>query len=240
MRRDRPALFKGRHFEAELIVLCVRWYLRFALSFRNLEEIMAERNLSVDHVTIWRWVQRYAPELNRRCRRELRITNRSWRVDETYCRVAGKWTYLYRAVDSTGATIDFLLSATRDAAAAKRFLQSALRSAGHPRPRVINVDGNPSYPKVIAELRQAGELGRRCRCCPVRYLNNVVEQDHRTVKRRVGASQGFRAFHSASRTIQGIEIVNMIRKGQVRWLPKDDIAGQAAFVARLLGVRPAV
>src|SRR5262245_36988634 len=154
MKPKRPALFKGRHFEAEIIVLCVRWYLRYALSFRNLEEIMAERNLSVDHVTIWRWVQRYAPELNRRCRPELRITNRSWRVDETYCRVAGKWTYLYRAVDSTGATVDFQLSATRDAAGAKRFLQRALRSVGHPRPRVINVDGNPSYPKVIAELRQ--------------------------------------------------------------------------------------
>jgi transposase, IS6 family len=99
MRGKRPVLFKGRHFEAEIIVLCVRWYLRYPLSFRQLEEIMAERNLSVDHVTIWRWVQRYAPELNRRCRRELRNTNRSWRVDETYCRVAGKWTYLYRAVD---------------------------------------------------------------------------------------------------------------------------------------------
>ena len=117
MKRNRPALFKGRHFEAEIIVLCVRWYLRYGLSFRNLEEIMAERNLHVDHVTIWRWVQRYAPELNRRCRPELRPTNASWRVDETYLRVAGKWTYLYRAVDSRGATIDFLLSARRDAAA---------------------------------------------------------------------------------------------------------------------------
>ena len=107
MQRNRPALFQGRHFKAEIIVLCVRWYLRFGLSFRNLEELMAERNLAVDHVTIWRWVQRYAPELHRRCRPELRMTHRSWRVDETYLRVAGKWTYLYRAVDSTGATIDF-------------------------------------------------------------------------------------------------------------------------------------
>ena len=170
MRRKRPALFKGRHFDAEIIVLCVRWYLRFSLSFRDLEEIMAERNVSVDHVTIWRWVQHYAPELNRRCRPELRSTNRSWRCDETYVRVAGKWTYLYRAVDSTGETIDFLLSARRDAAAAKRFFQSALSSPGHPRPRVINVDGNPSYPTAIAELKQAGELARHCRCRPVRYL----------------------------------------------------------------------
>src|SRR5215203_5998609 len=142
MRRNRPALFKGRHFEPEMIILCVRRYLRLCLSYRNVEELMAERNLHVDHVTIWRWVQRYAPEMNRRCRPELRNTNRSWRVDETYLRVAGKWTYLYRAVDSTGATIDFLLSARRDADAAKRFFQKALRSPGHPRPRVINVDGN--------------------------------------------------------------------------------------------------
>ena len=102
MRRKRPVLFKGRHFEPEIIILCVRRYLRYALSLRNLEEIMAERNLSVDHVTIWRWIQRYAPELSQRCRPRLRTTNGSWRVDETYLRVAGKWTYLYRAVDSAG------------------------------------------------------------------------------------------------------------------------------------------
>ena len=236
MKRKRPALFKGRHFEAEIIVLCVRWYLRYPLSLRQLEEIMAERNLSVDHVTIWRWVQRYAPELHRGCRRELRNTNRSWRVDETYCRVAGKWTYLYRAVDSTGATVDFFLSAKRDAVAAKHFLQKALRSPGHPRPRVINVDRNPSYPKAMSELKQSGELGRRCRCRPVRYLNNIIEQDHRTVKRRVRPMQGFRAFHSAWRTLQGIETINMIRKGQVRWLAKGDITGQVAFVNGAFGL----
>ena len=124
-------------------------YLRYPLSLRQMEEIMAERNLSVDHVTIWRWVQRYAPELNRRCRPELRKTNASWRCDETYVRVAGKWNYLYRAVDSTGASIDFLLSARREAAAAKRFFQKALRSPGHPRPRVINVDGNRSIQRPL-------------------------------------------------------------------------------------------
>jgi len=236
MRRKQPPLFKGRHFDAEIIVLCVRWYLRFSLSFRDLEEMMAERNLSVDHVTIWRWVQRYAPELNRRCRAEIRRTNASWRCDETHVRIAGKWTYLYRAVDSTGATIDFLLSARRDAAAAKRFLQKALRSPVHPRPRVINVDGSPSYPKVIAELKQTGKLGRRCRCRPVRYLNNIVEQDHRAVKRRVRAMQGFRALQTAWRTIQGIETMGMIRKGQVKWLAKDDIPGQAALVGHLFGL----
>ena len=197
MRARRAGLFKGRHFEAEIIVVCVRWYLRYALSYRDLEELMAERNLGVDHVTIWRWVQRYAPELTKRCRRELRCTNASWRVDETYLPVCGKWTYLYRAVDSEGNTIDFFLSPNRDAAAAKQFFRKALRAPGHPRPRVINVDGNPSYPKVIAELKASRELGRRCRCRPVPYLNNIVEQDHRSIKRRVRASQGFRSFAAA-------------------------------------------
>ena len=200
---------------------------------------MVERNVTVDHVTIWRWVQRYAPELHRRCRPELRKTNRSWRVDETYLRVAGRWTYLYRAVDSIGSTIDFLLSPSRDAAAAKRFFQKALRSADHPRPSVINVDGNPSYPKVIGELKRTRELGRRCRCRPVRYLNNIVEQDHRSIKRRVRACQGFRSFSSATRTIQGIETVNMIRKGQVRWLAKGHIDGQIAFINGLFGLAAA-
>lgn len=129
-------------------------------------------------------------------------------------------TYLYRAVDSAGDTIDFLLLSNRDAQAAKRFFQKALRSLNHPRPRVINVDGNPSYPKVITELRRTGELGRRCRCRPIRYLNNIVEQDHRAIKRRVRASQGFRSFESAWRTIQGIETMHMIRKGQVSSYPR--------------------
>ena len=139
-------------------------------------------------------------------------------------------------IDSTGATIDFLLSAHRDAAAAKRLFQSALRATGHPRPRVINVDGNPSYPKVVAELKAEGKLGRRCRCRTCPYLNNIVEQDHRAIKRRVNASQGFRSFHGARRTIQGYEVVHMIRKGQVRWLPKGDVAGLILFINETLGI----
>src|SRR5712664_3574268 len=131
MIKTRPALFKWRHFEPEIIVCAVRWYLRFSLSYRDVEELLMERGLPADHTTIWRWVQCYAPELNKRCRRELKPTNRSWRVDETYVRVKGRWTYLYRAVDSTGATIDFLLAVRRDAAAAKRFFQNALCAPGH-------------------------------------------------------------------------------------------------------------
>src|SRR4051794_9101275 len=130
VQKTRPALFRRRHFEDHVIVLCVRWYLRYCLTLRDLEEMMMERGLAVDHSTIGRWVLRYAPELHKRLRRELRPPNRSWRVDETYIRVAGAWTYLYRAVDSTGATIDFMLSPKRDVVAAKHFLQMALWRAG--------------------------------------------------------------------------------------------------------------
>ena len=128
------ALFKWRQFEPEMILLAVGWYLRFSLSYRDVEELLAERGLHADHVTVWRWVQRYGPEIQRRLRPRLRPTNDSWRVDETYIRVKGKWVYLYRAVDSSGATIDFLLSAKRDAAAAERFLAKALGGANHPHP----------------------------------------------------------------------------------------------------------
>ena len=130
MKRKRPALFRGRHFEDVIIMLCVRWYLRYSLSYRDLEEIMEERGLLVNHVTIWRWVLRYAPILNQRMRREVRHPNRSWRVHETYVRIAGNWRYLYRAVDSTEETIDFVLSPNRDLIAVKL---SAARPVGRER-----------------------------------------------------------------------------------------------------------
>jgi len=184
---DRPALFRGRHFADDVIVLCVRWYLRYSLSYRDLAEMMMERHLSVDPSTIWRWVQRYAPELNARIRHKLKPTNGSWRTDETYVRVdAGP--SLYRAVDSSGATIDFFLSETRDVSAVRTFFHKALAAPNHPRPRVINVDGNPSYPNVIDELMRNHALGQRCRCRVVPFLNNIVEQDHRAIKRRISAS----------------------------------------------------
>ena len=236
MRESRAALFRGRHFRDEIIVQCVRWYLRYPLSYRDVEEMMAERGLTVDHSTIARWVLQYAPVLNERIRSEVRHPNRSWRVDETYIRVAGRWTYLYRAIDSAGNTIDFLLSPNRDRVAAKRFLQLALGRAGQIRPRVINVDGHPAYPGAIDDLKQAGELGRNCRCRCSPYLNNMIEQDHRFVKKRVVASQGFRSVEGALNTIAGYEAMNIIRKGQIRWLPKGDVAGQVRFLDRTFGL----
>jgi transposase-like protein len=181
-------------------------------------------------------VQRYALELNARIRHKLKRTNGSWRTDETYVRVAGRWTYLYRAVDSSGATIDFFLSETRDVSAARTFFHKALAAPNHPRPRVINVDGNPSYPNVIDELKRNHALGQRCRCRVVPYLNNIVEQDHRAIKRRISASLGFRSFAGAERTIQGYEAMHMIRKGQVRWLAKGDIAEQIRFIKCIFGL----
>ncbi len=146
--------FKWRHFQAEIILLNVRWYCRYPLSYRNLEEMMAERGLNVDHSTINRWVLHYAPELDRRCRPHLKPTNDSWRVDETYVKVKKQWKYLYRAVDSQGNTLDFLLTAKRDAGAAKRFFTKALKATHTQPPRVINVDKNPAYPPAIEQLPQ--------------------------------------------------------------------------------------
>src|SRR5437667_709075 len=140
-------LFKWRQFEPEVILLAVGWYLRFSLSYRDVEELLADRGLHADHVTVWRWVQRYAPEMERRLRSELKPTNDSWRVDETYIRVKGKWVYLYRAVDSTGATVDFLLSAKRDAAAAKRLLPERVACSGPPPPQGDQRGRQPVIPQ---------------------------------------------------------------------------------------------
>src|SRR5215467_6980271 len=171
-----------------------------------------------------------------RIRREMRHPNRSWRVDETYVKVAGSWAYLYRAIDSAGETIEFMLSPKRDLIAAKLFLRLAL-SAGGPPPRVINVDGHPAYASAIAELKQSGELGRRCRCRTSPYLNNLIEQDHRALKRRVNAKQGLRSLEGARRTIAGYEVMHMIRKGQVRWLLKGDVSAQILFINLTLGLK---
>jgi transposase, IS6 family len=228
--------FKWRHFEAEIILLCLRWYLRYALSYRDLEELMLERGISVDHTTIYRWVQRYAPELEKRCRPHLKATNDSWRVDETYVKIKGAWMYLYRAVDSQGDTLEFLLSPTRDAQAAKRFLSKTLTASHTVTPRVITVDKNPAYPKALSELKAEGTVPPQSELRQVKYLNNLVEQDHRFIKRLVKPGLGFFSFETAWRTLQGYEVMHLIRKGQVKGVDKGDITGQVTFVASLLEV----
>lgn len=203
-----------------------------------MSEMMLERGLEINPSCIWRWVQDYAPELEKRCRPHLKPTNKSYRVDETYIKVKGKDRYLYRAVDSTGQTIDFLLTAKRDTAAAKRFFRKALAGLNNPQPRVINVDKNPAYVPAVTELKSEGVLRQRCRLRQCKYLNNIVEQDHRQVKRRTWLAKGYGSFWTAWKTLQGIEAMEMVRKGRVRWLSKSDSVGQAKFICALFGIRP--
>ncbi|GHO64435.1 IS6 family transposase [Ktedonobacter sp. SOSP1-52] len=227
--------FKWRHFQSDMILLCVRWYLRSALSYRDLEEMMAERGLSVDHTTIYRWVQSYAPELNKRCQRHLKPSNDSWRVDETYIKVKKEWISLYRAVDSQGNTLDFVLSSTRDGEAAKRFLLKTLAAPHCSEPRIINVDKNAAYPKAFAALKAERYPPEHCALRQVKYLNNLIEQDHRFIKRLVKPGMGFFSFETAWRTLQGFEMMNMLRKGQLQGVNKGDVKGLVALVTRLFG-----
>jgi transposase-like protein len=236
--------------------------------------MMRERGLTVDHVTIFRWVQRYAPEINRRMRPYLKMSGASYRIDETYVKVGTEWKYLYRAVDSAGDTIEFMLSAKRDVFAAKWFFTAVfirmrpeaikhlqpspaadsgcdtiwkshaseyryrkLMRADHRRlPFTIGTDKHASYPEAFTASVKEKILPHDCKLRRVKYLNNVIEQDHRFIRRRWRAMQCFRSFHTAERTLEGIEAVNMMRKGQVNRLAGSDARGQAKFVASLFQI----
>jgi transposase, IS6 family len=228
--------FKRRQFTAEIILWAVRWYLQFPISYRDLERMFSDRGIQVDHTTLFRWIQAYAPELDKRIRPHLRMTNGSWRVDETYIRVKGEWVYLYRAVDAAGQTIDFLLSPKRDVAAAKRFFRKALKQAHTVNPRTITVDKNAAYPIAARTMKRDGELWRFTKLRQVKFLNNIVEQDHRRIKRLVRPGLGFKSFTSALQTIAGFEAMAMIRKGQVVGAPANNMGAQRDFIAALFGV----
>src|SRR5919112_634393 len=202
--------FKGRQYPGEVILQAVRWYLRYPLAYLHISEILSERGLFVDASCVWRWVQAYAPEINKRCRPHLKTTNKSYRVDETYVKVKGKDRYLYRAVDSTGQTIDFLLTARRDAEAAQRFFRKIFAAEENPTPRVINVDKNPVYPAALEALKGEGTLPRRVRLRQCKYLNNIIEQDHRAVKKRVRLAKGYGSFLRAGGGFEGIQNMPII------------------------------
>src|SRR5512134_797473 len=188
--------FRGFRFPAEIILWAVRWYLQFPISYRDLERMLADRGVEVDHTTMYRWVQRFAPELEKRLRRHLRPCRGPWHVDETYIRVAGQWRYLYRAVDGSGQTIEFLLSARRDKKAARRFFRRALGRATARNPRVIVADRLKSYPGALRAMKREGNLWRFAQHRRGRWLNNRIEQDHRRIKRRTRPMLGFGRWHS--------------------------------------------
>ncbi|PGT61165.1 IS6 family transposase, partial [Bacillus cereus] len=201
----------------------------------NLVEMMEERRLSIAHTTIMRWVHQYGLELDERVRRYLKPTNDSWRVDETYVKVKGQWMYLYRAVDSDGNTIDFYFSKTRDHKAAKRFFKKALRSFHVSKPRVITVDKKPAYPMAIEELKKEKKMLVGIQIRQAKYLSNIVEQDHRFIKKRVRSMLGLKSFRTAKSILSGIEVMHIIKKGPLT-LKDKSVQNQVKFIHQLFGM----
>jgi putative transposase len=203
--------FKGAHFPQDIILMGIRWYLAYPLSYRHVEELLEGRGVPIDHATIQRWVVKYSPLLEEAFHRRKRPVWLSWRMDETYIKVKGQWRYLYRAVDKTGQTIDFLLTEERDEQAAKRFLTKAIHRHGVP--EKITIDGSAANEAAIKSYNT--EHGTAIEIRKIKYLNNIVEQDHRGVKRITRPMLGLKSFDAAQSTLVGIELMHMIKKRQL-------------------------
>lgn len=230
-------LFKGRHFKYEIIIWAVRWYCKYGISYRDLEEMAEERGLQLNHSTIYRWVIFYAPKILDKLKWYWKPKlGLSWRVDETYIKVKGKWVYLYRALDKCGNTIDFYLSSTRNTVAAKRFLGKALKSIPtHSHPATINTDKNPTYNKAIAELKAVGKCSEGLEHRQVKYLNNIIESDHGKLKRLIKPTLGFKSMKTAYATIKGFEIMRMFKKGRFDlWKYGQGIQGEIGIITNNL------
>ena len=210
----RDPIYRRRVFDADVLQLCVRWYVTYRLSYRDLVELMEERGFQVAHSTILRWVARYVPEYEKRWNRFSRPVGTSWRVDETYIRIRGKWRYLYRAVDKRGKTVDFLLRPDRGVAAAQAFFRKALASTLPRIPRKVTLDGHRPSHRALWRLRREHPCWRNVLIRTNRYLNNVIEQDHRAIKRRCASMAGFKTFGGAANTLAGIELAHRVRKRQ--------------------------
>jgi transposase, IS6 family len=229
------SLFKRRRFPVEIILLCVRWYCKYGISYRDLAEMMQERGVAVDPSTIFRWVQRYAPEIEKRIRHFQGHRSGSWRVDETYVRVGGKWKYLFRAIDKHGHLIDFMLSDRRNTRAAYRFLRKALKMMSHCPPSSITTDKLASYPKAIRRLQDEGLLSKDVEHRTSKYLNNIIEADHGALKRVIRPTRGFQSMRTASATLKGFEVMRMIRRGHfVQTQP--GVTGEIRLVNQIFGL----
>jgi transposase-like protein len=204
-------VLKRLHYPLDVILTCVRWYVAYPLSLRHLEEMMAERGVSVDHSTVHRWAIKLLPILEKAFRLRKRPVGKSWRLDETYIRVKGEWRYLYRAVDKDGNTIDFLLRAHRDKTAARRYLEKAI--ARNHVPETVTIDKSGANLAALEAINADREVPIKIR--QSKYLNNVVEQDHRAIKRRTRPMLGFKTFRCARILLVGIELTHMIAKGQM-------------------------
>lgn len=207
--------FRRLHYPVDVIAQCVRWYLAYSLSLRNLEEMMAERSIAVDHSTLHRWVIRLEPLLDKVFRRHKRPVVRRWRMDETYIKIKGQWKYLYRAVDTAGQTIDLLLTAKRDTAAALRFFRKAIRRHGEP--EVVTIDKSGTNTAALTTLNADKQDEETMTVRQNQYLNNLIDQDHRNIKRRIRLMLGFKSFRRAQTLLAGIELIHMIRKGQYQY-----------------------
>jgi transposase-like protein len=229
------SLFKRRRFPVEIILLCVRWYCKYGISYRDLAEMMQERGVNVDPSTLFRWVQRYAPEIEKRVRPYQGPRSGSWRVDETYVRVGGKWKYLFRAVDKHGQLIDFMLSDRRNTRAAYRFLRKAVKTMSDYPPESITTDKLASYPKAIQRLQREELLSRDVEHRTSKYLNNIIEADHGALKRVIRPARGFQSMITASATIKGFEVMRMIRRGHC--VPtQPGVTGEIRLVGKLFGL----
>jgi transposase, IS6 family len=229
------SLFKRRRFPVESILLCLRWYCKYGISYRDLAEMMSERGVSISPSTIFRWVQRYAPEIEKRVRQYQGHRSGSWRVDETYVRVSGRWRYLFRAVDKHGRLIASMLSGRRDAGAAYRFLRKALRAVSDSPPSSITTDKMASCPKAIRRLQDEGLLQQDVEHRTAKYLNNIIEADHGALKRTIRPTRGFQTIKTAAATLTGFDIMRMIRRGHCIQR-KRQATGEVRLVNQIFGL----
>ena len=226
---------KGMRFPIDVILMCIRWYAAYPLSYSHLEEMMEERGVHVDHSTINRWAIRFLPLLEKVLRKHKHPVGLSWRMDETYIKVNGQWKYLYRAVDKAGKTIDFLLTAKRDKKAAMRFFEKAMKANGIPEKVTMDKSGanKSAVDQIVADKDIVVEVRQ------IKYLNNIVEQDHRAVKRNTRPMLGFKSFRAAASVLAGIELMHMIRKGQMTMPGCEGMSFANQFYALAGQVRPA-